>query len=333
MQKKVLFLILSTILALATSVIGQEVINKKENDAPFVRGGTGANKNTSTGHVGLLNDKAIALPSPQYPPAAKAVNAKGTVKVQVLVNESGDVVSANATSGHPMLRAVSVDAARHAKFRPTLLSGRSIKVSGYIIYDFSSTQSIILDSATSNSDTLFSDEMRTFALSFTLFTLRSDFSKANPYSQAFTEEFPEFRVYAKELAPIDKIGNLPREKRLSVIDNVCSSIEVKLRGIDLWQFKIGKKFGELLDYLNENKVDKSSFQMSKIDKTFITQNLNEIKKMTYSMPSSISQSNQNKFQVFVTFADRQDLNSQISLIWLTQEIKRMISNYDSNNFK
>lgn len=85
---------------------------------------------------GVLNGKAISLPRPPYPPAAKAVRASGAVSVQVLVDEKGDVVSASAVSGHPLLRAAATSAAREAKFSPTFLSGQPVKVSGVITYNF-----------------------------------------------------------------------------------------------------------------------------------------------------------------------------------------------------
>ncbi|MFZ0749128.1 MAG: energy transducer TonB, partial [Pyrinomonadaceae bacterium] len=85
---------------------------------------------------GVLNGKAISKPQPVYPPIAKSARASGTVTVQVLVDESGKVVSAHAVSGHPLLQQSAVSAARQAKFSPTLLSGQPVKVSGVITYNF-----------------------------------------------------------------------------------------------------------------------------------------------------------------------------------------------------
>lgn len=85
---------------------------------------------------GVLNGKATSLPKPAYPPAAKAVRASGAVSVQVLIDESGRVVSASAVSGHPLLRSAAVSAAQGARFSPTLLSGQAVKVSGVITYNF-----------------------------------------------------------------------------------------------------------------------------------------------------------------------------------------------------
>ena len=90
------------------------------------------------GHIsgGILNGRANSLPKPEYPAAAKAVRAGGTVVVRVVVDESGDVISATAVSGHPLLRATSVDAARSAKFPPTMLGGKQVKVTGMLVYNF-----------------------------------------------------------------------------------------------------------------------------------------------------------------------------------------------------
>lgn len=85
---------------------------------------------------GVLNGRATSLAKPVYPPAAKAVNAEGAVNVQVTIDESGNVISANATSGHPLLRDAAVQAARASKFEPTMLSGQAVKITGVIVYNF-----------------------------------------------------------------------------------------------------------------------------------------------------------------------------------------------------
>jgi protein TonB len=85
---------------------------------------------------GVLNGKAISLPKPAYPPIAKAAHAAGTVTVQVTIDENGNVISAHAVSGHPLLQAVAVAAAKGARFSPTKLSGQPVKVTGVITYNF-----------------------------------------------------------------------------------------------------------------------------------------------------------------------------------------------------
>lgn len=85
---------------------------------------------------GVLNGKAIQLVKPLYPRAAKALRAKGVVQVQVELDESGNVVSATATDGHPLLRDAAETAARQSKFTTTTLSGELVRVTGIIIYNF-----------------------------------------------------------------------------------------------------------------------------------------------------------------------------------------------------
>jgi TonB family protein len=84
----------------------------------------------------LLNGRAVSLPKPPYPSLALSVKASGPVNVQVLIDETGKVISAQAVSGHPLLRAAAVQAARQARFSPTILGDQPVKVSGVITYNF-----------------------------------------------------------------------------------------------------------------------------------------------------------------------------------------------------
>ncbi len=85
---------------------------------------------------GVVNGQAISLPKPAYPASARAVGAKGSVSVAIVISESGSVISASAVSGHPLLKQAAVSAAQRARFRPTLLSGQPVEVSGVIVYNF-----------------------------------------------------------------------------------------------------------------------------------------------------------------------------------------------------
>lgn len=59
-----------------------------------------------------------SLPKPAYPAAARAIRARGEVVVTVRIDNEGKVVSADAVSGHPLLLAASLAAARQARFAP-----------------------------------------------------------------------------------------------------------------------------------------------------------------------------------------------------------------------
>ena len=84
----------------------------------------------------VLNSKAISLPRPNYPPIAKQTRTQGTVTVQVLIDETGKVISAKTVSGHPLLAHEAQKAAMQARFSPTIISDQPVKVSGVITYNF-----------------------------------------------------------------------------------------------------------------------------------------------------------------------------------------------------
>ena len=81
---------------------------------------------------GVLNQKAIYLPMPEV----ASGEASGVVLVAVLVDEQGSVVEAKAVSGPAHLHAAAVNAARLARFSPTLLMGEPVRVSGTLSYSF-----------------------------------------------------------------------------------------------------------------------------------------------------------------------------------------------------
>jgi TonB family protein len=83
-----------------------------------------------------LKARAISVPFPAYPPIARAAHASGTVKVAVVVDEQGVVISARSISGHPLLQSAAVDAARNARYTPVIVDNKTVKVAGIINYDF-----------------------------------------------------------------------------------------------------------------------------------------------------------------------------------------------------
>jgi Ca-activated chloride channel family protein len=112
--------------------------------------------------AGVVNGKAVSLPKPVYPLTARAARASGRVAVQVTIDESGNVVSATPVSGHPTLMTAAAAAARGAKFTPTMLSGKPIRVTGMVVYDFRAPDGPPTVSALSsvNGDALLSPDMQ-----------------------------------------------------------------------------------------------------------------------------------------------------------------------------
>ena len=85
---------------------------------------------------GVQAGRILRMPKPIYPAIAVAARAEGEVEVRLIIDEQGMVIAAAAISGHPLLQAASVSAARDAEFAPTLLNGKPVKVTGVIKYSF-----------------------------------------------------------------------------------------------------------------------------------------------------------------------------------------------------
>ena len=85
---------------------------------------------------GVIIAKVVNLPKPNYPVIAKQAGIQGPVNVQILIDETGKVISAQAVKGSAMLTKAAEDAARRARFTPTKLGDQPVKVQGVITYNF-----------------------------------------------------------------------------------------------------------------------------------------------------------------------------------------------------
>lgn len=81
--------------------------------------------------LGIVNGRATYLPKLDYPQEAKDLCVGGKVEVEVLIDEKGNVAEAKAISGDDLLREVSVEAAKKAKFVQA-----PVKIRGIIVYNF-----------------------------------------------------------------------------------------------------------------------------------------------------------------------------------------------------
>ncbi|HEX8723723.1 MAG TPA: VWA domain-containing protein [Pyrinomonadaceae bacterium] len=108
----------------------------KPADAKPASEGEAPKESRATVSGGVLNGKALSLPRPTYPAAARSAGASGTVVVEVTIDERGRVVAARAVSGHVFLQQAAVQAARLARFSPATLSGEPVRVKGTINYVF-----------------------------------------------------------------------------------------------------------------------------------------------------------------------------------------------------
>jgi TonB family protein len=71
---------------------------------------------------------------PVYP--GDATKIRGKVVLDATISRTGDVVKLHVVSGHPMLTAAAMNAAKQWKYRPYLLNGKPIEVETQITIDF-----------------------------------------------------------------------------------------------------------------------------------------------------------------------------------------------------
>jgi TonB family protein len=86
--------------------------------------------------VGSLLPKATERPAPTYPPTARSARISGRVTVFLMLDERGAVAKVERTDGPELLRGAAIDAARRWKFRPTIVNGQPVRVSGFINFNF-----------------------------------------------------------------------------------------------------------------------------------------------------------------------------------------------------
>ncbi len=84
----------------------------------------------------ILSGIATHRVEPRYPQIAAAAGIKGDVVVEVVVSETGQVISTRVLSGHATLRIAAEQAARQWRFTPTILGDRPVKVVGTITFAF-----------------------------------------------------------------------------------------------------------------------------------------------------------------------------------------------------
>ncbi len=90
--------------------------------------------------VPIFNDKLsnqiLSKPDPIYPVEAQARDLSGIVCIQVIVDESGRVLSARSSTRTPFLVEAAVEAAYQAWFSPTIVDGKPVITEGRISYQF-----------------------------------------------------------------------------------------------------------------------------------------------------------------------------------------------------
>ncbi len=87
--------------------------------------------------TGILNDRASKRVVPTYPLPAKTARIEGVVKVYVSIDENGKVARVLRSEGPVLLIQASEEASLRWRFHPTAVSGKTVRLNGYIEFDFS----------------------------------------------------------------------------------------------------------------------------------------------------------------------------------------------------
>lgn len=79
---------------------------------------------------------------PVYPKAARSEQLQGEVMVRLAITPAGDVESATAISGNPLLAEAVVDAMKKWKFQPYIRNGQAVRVTTNQRYDFAFSDNV-----------------------------------------------------------------------------------------------------------------------------------------------------------------------------------------------
>ena len=86
--------------------------------------------------IGQLIAYATERPAAIYPATARSMRTTGIVRVDVMVNEDGEVIGVENTSGPALLKGAAQDAVKKWKFKPFVRDGQPVKAKGYVNFNF-----------------------------------------------------------------------------------------------------------------------------------------------------------------------------------------------------
>lgn len=87
--------------------------------------------------VGPLVPYATRQQQPSYPATARQMRASGAVRVDIVVDETGEVEEITKISGHTLLQPAARDAIMKWRFRPFNRDGQAVKATGFVVFNFS----------------------------------------------------------------------------------------------------------------------------------------------------------------------------------------------------
>ncbi|WP_156785199.1 energy transducer TonB [Terriglobus roseus] len=123
-----------------TPLNNNDVLMAKANVPPLnaantvaVSAPTGTVRPTS---LGVMSSNLIYSPAAAYPPAASAAHVAGAVKVEAVVDKSGNVAAARVISGPPQLRDAALNAVQQWRYKPYVLGGKARQFTTQALMEF-----------------------------------------------------------------------------------------------------------------------------------------------------------------------------------------------------
>jgi TonB family protein len=86
--------------------------------------------------AGSAREYATQVTEPTYPSIAKSMRMTGTVKIDFVIDEKGNVATIFNTTGPDLLKRSSIDALKKWKFKPFEKDGVPVKAIGFIEFNF-----------------------------------------------------------------------------------------------------------------------------------------------------------------------------------------------------
>jgi len=269
---------------------------------------------------GVVNGKATSLPKPPYPAAAHAVKASGAVNVQVTIDENGNVVSASAVSGHPLLRQAAEQAALQSTFKPTLLSGQPVRVTGVIVYNFVAAEE--------------PEEVPVWGLGMFLSFLQNadstlikevdDKKELDGILAELASEIPA--ELAAEKLLFDKLAKSTGETRRAVAGELLGAVKKHLNGEEKWQLEIGEHLGAAFVELIKHGKNGGGGSAA-INESALKANLQKIRDSLFAEPPDASPELIKKFKSVADFADAPELSSPETLAKLFQTLEPLFGSF------
>jgi TonB family protein len=217
--------------------------------------------------------------------------------VEVTIDENGNVISAKAVSGHPLLQSAAVAAARLAKFKPTLLEGKPVKVIGVIVYSFVPSPSAGQDK---------SEELVYFTGLSLFVTALKDIEpdeEANSILRDMANGFPA--EFTEEKQQLNKLASAKRSEHSRIIDEFIATFGRRLSGSELWLFDFGKHWGSAL-----GQAYKLSDSNLRGDKVKFIDSINKMTALLNSAPKDIPENILEKIRKIALVNDENDMVSQ-----------------------